>query len=49
MRDALDPAHVATTGGAAAIELRDELLAYPNVPSRWRDADCLALPAAVAV
>ena len=27
---------VAAAGGAAALRLRDELLAYPDVPSRWR-------------
>jgi transcriptional regulator with XRE-family HTH domain len=27
---------VAATGGAAALRLRDELLAFPDVPSRWR-------------
>jgi hypothetical protein len=33
---------VATTGSDAAMRLRDELLAYPGVPSRWRAADALA-------
>jgi len=27
---------VAATGGEAVVRLRDELLAYPDVPSRWR-------------
>jgi transcriptional regulator with XRE-family HTH domain len=27
---------VAATGGEAVVRLRDELLAYPGVPSRWR-------------
>jgi transcriptional regulator with XRE-family HTH domain len=33
---------VATTGNEAVIRLRDELLAYPGVPSRWAAADGLA-------
>ncbi len=33
---------VATTGSDAAMRLRDELLAYPGVPSRWGAADALA-------
>jgi len=30
---------VAATGSAAAMKLRDELLAHPGVPSRWREAE----------
>ena len=33
---------VATTGNEAVIRLRDELLAYPGVPSRWAAPDALA-------
>jgi len=33
---------VATTGNEAVIRLRDELLAYPGVPSRWATPDALA-------
>jgi transcriptional regulator with XRE-family HTH domain len=33
---------VAATGADAVVRLRDELLAYPGVPSRWRAADTLA-------
>jgi len=33
---------VATTGSDAVIRLREELLAYPGVPSRWAAADGLA-------
>jgi hypothetical protein len=32
---------VATTGSEAVVALRDELLAYPGVPSRWSAADAL--------
>jgi hypothetical protein len=30
------------TGADAVVRLRDELLAYPGVPSRWRAAETLA-------
>ena len=33
---------VAATGSAALVELRDELLAYPGVPARWREPDALS-------
>jgi len=33
---------VAATGSDAVIRLRDELLAYPGVPSRWSTPDALA-------
>jgi transcriptional regulator with XRE-family HTH domain len=33
---------VAATGSEALVRLRDELLAYPGVPSRWRTPDALA-------
>jgi len=33
---------VAATGSDGIIRLRDELLAYPDVPSRWRAPDALA-------
>jgi len=33
---------VAATGADAVVRLRDELLAYPGVPSRWRAAEALA-------
>lgn len=33
---------VAMTGSDSVIRLRDELLAYPNVPSRWRAPDALS-------
>ena len=33
---------VATTGNDAVARLRDELLAYPGVPSRWRTPDAVA-------
>jgi transcriptional regulator with XRE-family HTH domain len=36
---------IASTGNDAVIRLRDELLAYPDVPSRWRTPD---LPAPMA-
>ena len=31
--------HVRTRGGAAIVQLRDELLAYPDVPARWRSLE----------
>jgi len=33
---------VATTGSEAVVRLRDELLAYPGVPSRWKAPDALS-------
>jgi transcriptional regulator with XRE-family HTH domain len=33
---------VAATGGEGVVRLRDELLAYPGVPSRWAAADKVA-------
>jgi transcriptional regulator with XRE-family HTH domain len=33
---------LAATGSAALVELRDELLAYPGVPARWREPDALS-------
>jgi hypothetical protein len=33
---------VATTGSQALMRLRDELLGYPGVPTRWRTPDALA-------
>jgi hypothetical protein len=33
---------VAATGSDAVARLRDELLAYPGVPSRWRTPDAVA-------
>jgi hypothetical protein len=33
---------VASTGNEAIARLRDELLAYPGVPARWRTPDALA-------
>jgi hypothetical protein len=33
---------VATTGSDAVTRLRDELLAYPGVPPRWRTPDAVA-------
>jgi len=33
---------VATTGSEAVVSLRDELLAYPDVPSRWKAPDALS-------
>ena len=32
---------VATSGSEAVVQLRDELLAYPGVPSRWKAPDAL--------
>jgi hypothetical protein len=34
---------VAATGAASLVALRDELLSYPGVPSRWRTPDAVAL------
>jgi transcriptional regulator with XRE-family HTH domain len=31
--------HVRTSGGAAILQLRDELLAYPGIPDRWRSLE----------
>ena len=36
---------VAATGGEAVVRLRDELLAYPDVPSRWRTPGALGCTA----
>jgi hypothetical protein len=33
---------VAATGSDAVVRLRDEMLAYPGVPARWRTPDALA-------
>ena len=33
---------VATTGSEAVVKLRDDMLAYPGVPPRWRTPDALA-------
>jgi hypothetical protein len=33
---------VATTGSEAIVRLRDELLAYPGVPTRWRTPNALS-------
>jgi len=33
---------IAATGGEAIMRLRDELLAYPGVPTRWRTPDALS-------
>ena len=33
---------VASVGGAAAIQLRDELFAFPGVPTRWKEPEGLA-------
>lgn len=33
---------LAATGNAALFELRDELLAYPDVPARWRTPDAVS-------
>ena len=33
---------VATSGSEAVVQLRDELLAYPGVPSRWKAPDALS-------
>jgi transcriptional regulator with XRE-family HTH domain len=33
---------VATTGAESLVHLRDELLAYPGVPARWRTPDAVA-------
>src|SRR5213594_3179675 len=33
---------LATTGSAALVELRDELLAYPGVPARWGMPDAVS-------
>ena len=41
---------VAATGSESVVRLRDELLAYPGVPARWRTPDALAsLPPLVAM
>jgi transcriptional regulator with XRE-family HTH domain len=34
---------VSATGAASLVALRDELLAYPGVPARWRTPDAVAL------
>jgi transcriptional regulator with XRE-family HTH domain len=33
---------VATTGNEAVVQLRDEVLAYPDVPPRWRTPDTMS-------
>ena len=40
----MDSVHreVAATGNQALVDLRDELLAYPGVPARWRMPDAVA-------
>jgi transcriptional regulator with XRE-family HTH domain len=41
---------VAATGSESVVRLRDELLAYPGVPARWRTPDALAsLPPLIAM